>query len=296
MLPSGEGNSVPVKRPRELSPEISFQTNPRPRASIGETWGLVREVGFVNRSGRKPFFEKKPVRQKSKKNSATPPTSPDLKNFYRGSSQPHRTKPAAKRAPSGGEKEKNARQPKWGKARAARSADTTAPRSTVRGKPAYPTVAFPTLAPALVRRRPRRTSRRAKRTSPQPSRRCRGTTVLNSLREAAHVKKPPRTKNNCSSTCWSGGDGLGSPAMITNEARAARTSSPARRRRRFAGRQARPLVEEFTDAPGAMTTRRRRGVRRVDRVEGSSFASKCLASMVCGSGRSRLRTSVPVLV
>ena len=56
----------------------------------------------------------------------------------------------------------------------------------------------------------------------------------------------------------------------------------------FRGRQARPLVEEFTDAPGAMTTRRRRGVRRVDRVEGSSFASKCLASMVCGSGRSRL--------
>ena len=171
MLPSGEGNSVPVKRPRELSPEISFQTNPRPRASIGETWGLVREVGFVNRSGRKPFFEKKPVRQKSKKNSATPPTSPDLKNFYRGSSQPHRTKPAAKRAPSGGEKEKNARQPKWGKARAARSADTTAPRSTVRGKPAYPTVAYPTLKPALVRRRPRRMSIRVKRPSLQPCRR-----------------------------------------------------------------------------------------------------------------------------
>ena len=171
MLPSGEGNSVPVKRPRELSPEISFQTNPRPRASIGETWGLVREVGFVNRSGRKPFFEKKPIRQKSKKNSATPPTSPDLKNFYRGSSQPHRTKPAAKRAPSGGEKEKNARQPKWGKARAARSVDTTSPRGTVRGKPAYATGAFPAFAPALVRRRLRRTSRRAKRPSPQLCRR-----------------------------------------------------------------------------------------------------------------------------
>ena len=165
-------------------------------------------------------------------------------------------------------------------------------RNKVRGTPAYATGAFPTLAPALVRRRPRRTSRRAKRTSPQPSRRCRGTTVLNSLREAAHVKKPPRTKNNCSSTCWSGGDGLGSPAMITNEARAARTSSPARRRRRFAGAK-----QEFTDAPGAMTTRRRRGVRRVDRVEGCSFASKCLVSMVCGSGRSRLcfSTSINIL-
>ena len=108
----------------------------------------------------------------------------------------------------------------------ARSADDAAPRSTVRGKPADATGAFPTLAPALVRRRPRRTSRRAKRPSPQPSRRRRGTTLLNSLREAAHVKKPPRTKNNCSSTCWSGGDGLGSPAMITNEARAARTHLP----------------------------------------------------------------------
>ena len=112
------------------------------------------------------------------------------------------------------------------KARAARSADTDAPRGTVRGKPAYATGAFLALAPALVRRRPRRTARRAKRPSPQPSRRRRGTTLLNSLREAAHVKKPPRTKNNCSSTCWSGGDGLGSPAMITNEARAARTHLP----------------------------------------------------------------------
>ena len=53
------------------------------------------------------------------------------------------------------------------------------------------------------------------------------------------------------------------------------------------GHQARPLVEDFTDAPDAMTMRRPPGVRRFDRVEGSSFASKCLASMVCGSGRSR---------
>jgi len=144
---------------------------------------------------------------------------------------------------------KNAWQTKCGQSARARSADTTAPRNTVRGKPAYATGAFPTLAPALVRRRPRRTSRRAKRTSPQPSRRCRGTTVLNSLREAAHVKKPPRTKNNCSSTCWSGGDGLGSPAMITNEARAARTSSPARRRRRFAGAKRGPWSRNLPTRP-----------------------------------------------
>ena len=45
---------------------------------------------------------------------------------------------------------------------------TATPRGRVRGKPAYATGAFPTLAPALVRRRPRRTSRRAKRPSPQP--------------------------------------------------------------------------------------------------------------------------------
>ena len=144
---------------------------------------------------------------------------------------------------------KNTWQPKCGQSARARSADTTAPRNTVRGKPAYATGAFPTLAPALVRRRPRRTSRRAKRPSPQPSRRRRGTTFPNSLREAAHVKKPPRTKNNCSSTCWSGGDGLGSPAMITNEARAARTSSPARRRRRFAGAKRGPWSRNLPTRP-----------------------------------------------
>ena len=144
---------------------------------------------------------------------------------------------------------KNTWQPKCGQSACSRSADDAAPRSTVRGKPAYATGATPGPAPALVRHRPRRTSRRAKRTSPQPSRRCRGTTVLNSLREAAHVKKPPRTKNNCSSTCWSGGDGLGSPAMITNEARAARTSSPARRRRRFAGAKRGPWSRNLPTRP-----------------------------------------------
>ena len=82
-----------------------------------------------------------------------------------------------------------------------------------------------------------------------PSRRRRGTAWPNSLREAAHVKKPPRTKNNCSSTCWSGGDGLGSPAMITNEARAARTSSPARRRRRFAGAKRGPWSRNLPTRP-----------------------------------------------
>ena len=153
-----------------------------------------------------------------------------------GSSHPHLAKPPAEQAPSRGAKSKKPMAAKMRPKRARTQRYTAAPRGTVRGKPAHATGAFPTLAPALVRRRPRRTSRRAKRPSPQPSRRRRGTTLLNSLREAAHVKKPPpRTKNNCSSTCWSGGDGLGSPAMITNEARAARTSSPARRRRRFAG-------------------------------------------------------------
>ena len=144
---------------------------------------------------------------------------------------------------------KNAWQAKCSKSARARSADTAAPRGTVRGKPAYATGAFLALAPALLRRRPRRTARRAKRPSPQPSRRRRGTTLLNSLREAAHVKKPPRTKNNCSSTCWSGGDGLGSPAMITNEARAARTSSPARRRRRFAGAKRGPWSRNLPTRP-----------------------------------------------
>ena len=56
-------------------------------------------------------------------------------------------------------------------ASAARSADTTVPRGRVRGKPASASSAIPDPAPALVRRRPRRTSRRAKRPSPQPCRR-----------------------------------------------------------------------------------------------------------------------------
>ena len=166
------------------------------------------------------------------------------------SSPPHLAKPSAKRAPSRGANSKKTHDKQnTAKASAARSADTTAPRNTVRGKPAYPTGTSPGPAPALVRRRPRRTSRRAKRPSPRPSRRRRGTTLLNSLREAAHVKKPPRTKNNCSSTCWSGGDGLGSPAMITNEARAARTSSPARRRRRFAGAKRGPWSRNLPTRP-----------------------------------------------
>ena len=63
---------------------------------------------------------------------------------------------------------KNAWQPKCGQSARARSADTAAPRGTVRGKPAHATGATPGPAPALVRRRPRRTSRRAKRPSPQP--------------------------------------------------------------------------------------------------------------------------------
>ena len=57
------------------------------------------------------------------------------------------------------------------KASAVRSVDTAAMRNKVRGTPAYATGAFPTLAPALVRRRPRRTSRPAKRPSPQSCRR-----------------------------------------------------------------------------------------------------------------------------
>ena len=66
---------------------------------------------------------------------------------------------------------KNTWQPKCGQSACSRSADDAAPRSTVRGKPAYATGATPGPAPALVRRRPRRTSRRAKRPSPQPCRR-----------------------------------------------------------------------------------------------------------------------------
>ena len=58
-----------------------------------------------------------------------------------------------------------------GKARAARSAGTASPRGRVRGKPAHATGATPGPARALVRHRPRRTSRRAKRPSPQPCRR-----------------------------------------------------------------------------------------------------------------------------
>ena len=165
------------------------------------------------------------------------------------SSSPHLAKPAAKRATSRGANSKKHMAAKMRPKRARTQRYTAAPRGTVRGKPAHATGAFPTLAPALVRRRPRRTSRRAKRPSPQPSRRRRGTTLLNSLREPAHVKKPPRTKNNCSSTCWSGGDGLGSPAMITNEARAARTSSPARRRRRFAGAKRGPWSRNLPTRP-----------------------------------------------
>ena len=90
-----------------------------------------------------------------------------------GSSQPHLAKLLQNESPHAEQIAKNGWQQNAAKASAARSADTTAPRSTVRGKPAYATCAFPTLAPALVRRRPRRTSRRAKRPSPQPCRRRR---------------------------------------------------------------------------------------------------------------------------
>ena len=87
----------------------------------------------------------------------------------RGSPHPHLAKPPAKRAPSRGEKRKKRMAAKMQPKRArARSADTAAPRGRVRGKPAHATGAFPTLAPALVRRRPRQTSRRARRPSPQP--------------------------------------------------------------------------------------------------------------------------------
>ena len=47
------------------------------------------------------------------------------------------------------------------KASTAGTADTEAPRGRVRGKAAHPTGATPGPAPALVRRRPRQTSRRA---------------------------------------------------------------------------------------------------------------------------------------
>ena len=140
-----------------------------------------------------------------------------------------------------------------GKARAARSADTATPRGRVRGKPTYATgdsgprarsratqtstdvETSETAQSSAENRTTARTLDGVERNA--PSRWRRETAWPNPLREAARVKKPPRTKNNCSSTCWSGGDGLGSPAMVTNEARAARTSSPAR------WCQARPLVE-----------------------------------------------------
>ena len=59
------------------------------------------------------------------------------------------------------------------KASTAGTADTEAPRGTVRGKPAHATGATPGPAPALVRPKPRRTSRRAKRPNlrPRPRRR-----------------------------------------------------------------------------------------------------------------------------
>ena len=85
-----------------------------------------------------------------------------------GSSQPHLAKPAAKTSTITEKNAKNAWQPKCSKSERARSPDSAAPRGTARGKPAYATGAFLALAPALVRRRPRRTSRRAKRPSPQP--------------------------------------------------------------------------------------------------------------------------------
>ena len=80
----------------------------------------------------------------------------------------------------------------------------------VRGKPAYATGATPKLARALVRRRPRRTSRRAKRPSPQPcprrrranasSRRRRGTKKLqNESRRwrVGGVEVPSRIRAGC---------------------------------------------------------------------------------------------------
>ena len=85
-----------------------------------------------------------------------------------GSSHPHLAKPPAEQAPSRGAKSKKPMAAKMRPKRARTQRYTAAPRGTVRGKPAHATGAFPTLAPALVRRRPRRTSRRAKRPSPQP--------------------------------------------------------------------------------------------------------------------------------
>ena len=85
------------------------------------------------------------------------------------------------------------------KASAARSAGTATPRGRVRGTPAYATGAFPTLAPALVRRRPRRTSRRAKRTSPQP---CPSTASSGMLSRDGAARRA--SKCVASMACWWG--------------------------------------------------------------------------------------------
>ena len=82
--------------------------------------------------------------------------------------QPHLAESPPKRAPSRGERRQKRMAGKMQQKRARHAALTPPRLSTVRGKPAYATGAFLALAPALVRRRPRRTSRRAKRTSPQP--------------------------------------------------------------------------------------------------------------------------------
>ena len=82
---------------------------------------------------------------------------------------PHHTSPSRlqNECPHAEQRAKNPWQPKCGQSACSRSSDDAAPRSTVRGKPAYATGATPDPAPAFVRRRPRQTSRRAKRTSPQ---------------------------------------------------------------------------------------------------------------------------------
>ena len=154
-----------------MRPRMLFERRPMSASS-----GKAERVKFwvfksFNLETRFPGFDPRISRfdpcSPGQKSACTPETPPKPSKTAHSHTSPSRLQ---NERPHADQIAKNTWQPKCSKSERARSADSAAPRGTVRGKPAYATGGFPTLAPALVRRRPRRTSRRAKRPSPQPCR------------------------------------------------------------------------------------------------------------------------------
>ena len=146
---------------RPCSPALASAGRDDSKKSVSSEYTMkkTRDPGFDPLISR---FDPCNSGQKSAGASETPPKLNKAAHNHTSPSRLQNERPHAEQIA------KNAWRPKCVQSARARSADTTAPSGTVRGKPAYATGAFLALAPALARRRPRRTSRRAKRPSPQP--------------------------------------------------------------------------------------------------------------------------------